>query len=133
MNTPGFEDDKRTSLKRARGLGSAQSGVGHWWMQRVTAVALVALGIWFVCVTLSLVGSDYEAAREMLTRPWNAVLMIAFAVTAFWHMQLGVQVIIEDYVNTRWLEIVVMVLVKFIAVLLALACAVAVLRVALAS
>nr|WP_244962466.1 succinate dehydrogenase, hydrophobic membrane anchor protein [Oleiagrimonas soli] len=122
----------RNPLQRARGLGSAKSGVGHWWMQRMTAVALVVLSIWFVLTLLSMLHADFATAHAMLAKPWNAVLMIAFTTSMFWHAQLGLQVVIEDYVHTRWLEVSLMVLVKLLAVLFALACALAVLRVALA-
>nr|WP_240151546.1 succinate dehydrogenase, hydrophobic membrane anchor protein [Oleiagrimonas citrea] len=121
----------RNPLQRARGLGSAKSGANHWWMQRMTAVALVVLGIWFVITLLSLMHADFATAHATLAKPWNAVLMIAFTTSMFWHAQLGLQVVIEDYVHTRWLEVSLMVLVKLLAVLFALACALAVLRVAL--
>jgi succinate dehydrogenase / fumarate reductase, membrane anchor subunit len=123
--------DLRNPLQRARGLGSAKSGANHWWMQRMTAVALVVLGIWFVITLLSLMHADFATAHATLAKPWNAVLMIAFTTSMFWHAQLGLQVVIEDYVHTRWLEVSLMVLVKLLAVLFALACALAVLRVAL--
>lgn len=123
----------RTPLARARGLGSAKDGASHWWVQRLTAAALIVLGLWFVCLVLSLLHADYATAHATLARPWNAVLMMAFTTTMFWHAQLGLQVVIEDYVHTRWQEIALLVLVKFLAVLGALACALAVLRVALGS
>jgi len=123
--------DLRHPLKRARGLGSAQSGVGHWWTQRTTAVALIALGIWFVVLVLGLVHGDYAAARATVAKPWNAVLLIAFLVTMFWHAVLGMQVVIEDYVHTHWKEITLLVAIKFIAVLCVLAGTLAVLRIAL--
>jgi succinate dehydrogenase / fumarate reductase membrane anchor subunit len=123
--------DRRTSLKVARGLGSSQSGAGHWWTQRLTAAALVLLGVWFVVTVLSLLHADYATARATVVRPWNALLLIAFTVTMFWHAVLGLQVIIEDYVHTRWKEVVLLVAIKFLAVLGALASVLAVLRIAL--
>ncbi len=123
--------DLQHPIKRARGLGSSQSGVGHWWTQRMTAIALVLLGLWFVVTTLRVVHGDYASARGLVARPWNAVLLIAFVVTMFWHAVLGLQVVIEDYVHTRWKEVFLMVLVKFLAVLGALASVLAVLRIAL--
>ncbi|SFS12411.1 succinate dehydrogenase / fumarate reductase membrane anchor subunit [Dyella sp. OK004] len=125
------EKGLRNPLKRALGLGSAQSGVGHWWTQRLTAAALVALGLWFVITVLCLMHADYATARATVAKPWNAILLIAFLVTAFWHAVLGLQVVIEDYVHTRWKEVVSMALIKFLAVLGALASVLAVLRVAL--
>jgi succinate dehydrogenase / fumarate reductase, membrane anchor subunit len=123
--------DLRNPLKRARGLGSAQSGVGHWWTQRVTAAGLVILGLWLVALSLCLMHSDYATARAAVAKPWNAVLLIAFLITAFWHAVLGLQVVIEDYVHTRWKEIVLLVVIKFLAVLSVLAGTLAVLRIAL--
>lgn len=123
--------DLRHPIKRARGLGSAQSGVGHWWMQRVTASALVVLGTWFLVTVLRLAHADFATAHALVARPWNAVLLIAFVITMFWHAVLGLQVVIEDYVHTRWKEVSLLVLVKFLAVLGALASVLAVLRIAL--
>ena len=128
MNNP-----TRNPMQRARGLGSAKSGIGHWWMQRVTAVALIVLSLWLVCFVLSLLHGDFAAAHAALARPWNAVLMIGFVVAAFWHGQLGLQVVIEDYVHSQWLEMTLMVAIKLLAVLFALAGVLAVLRIALAS
>jgi succinate dehydrogenase / fumarate reductase membrane anchor subunit len=124
-------NDLQNPLKRARGLGSAQSGVGHWWTQRVTAAALVLLGIWFVILVLGLLHADYAHAHATVAKPWNAVLLMAFLVTAFWHAVLGLQVVIEDYVHTRWKEVVSIIVIKFLAVLGALASVLAVLRIAL--
>jgi succinate dehydrogenase / fumarate reductase membrane anchor subunit len=123
--------DRRNPLKIARGLGSAQSGVEHWWSQRVTAAALVLLGIWFVVLVLSLSHADYATARAAVARPWNALLLIAFVIIMFWHAVLGLQVVIEDYVHTRWKEVVLLVAIKFLAVLGTLAAVLAVLRIAL--
>ena len=97
--------DLRTPLARARGIGSGKSGTGHFWVQRVTAVALALLVPWLVGLLVSMVGADHDAVRESLARPWNAVLLAAFAIAAFWHAKLGIQVIIEDYVHVRWAEV----------------------------
>ncbi|MBW8073843.1 MULTISPECIES: succinate dehydrogenase, hydrophobic membrane anchor protein [Metallibacterium] len=123
--------DLRNPLQRARGLGSAKDGVQHWWRQRVTAAALLVLGIWFVLLVLSLLHGGYAAAHAALAHPLNAALMIAFLIALFWHMQLGVQVVIEDYVHTRWVELTLQILVRFFAVLAALLAIIAVLRIAL--
>jgi succinate dehydrogenase / fumarate reductase, membrane anchor subunit len=123
--------DLRNPLKRARGLGAAQFGVSHWWTQRVTAVGLVILGLWLVVLVLGSVHADYATARAAVAKPWNAVLLIAFLIAAFWHAVLGLQVVIEDYVHTRWKEIVLLVAIKFLAVLSVLAGTLAVLRIAL--
>jgi succinate dehydrogenase / fumarate reductase, membrane anchor subunit len=123
--------DRRNPLKVARGLGSSQSGVGDWWSQRVTAAALVLLGVWFVATVLCLLHADYTTARATVAKPWNALLLIAFVLTMFWHAVLGLQVVVEDYVHVRWKEVALMVAIKFLAVLGALASVLAVLRIAL--
>lgn len=123
--------DLRNPLKVARGLGSSQSGVGHWWTQRVTAAALVVLLIWFVITVLGLLHAEYATALATVAKPWNALLLIIMLVTMFWHAVLGLQVVIEDYVHTRWKEVLSLVLIKFLAVLGALASVLAVLRIAL--
>ena len=123
--------DLRHPLKQARGLGSAQFGVAHWWTQRTTAVALVLLGLWFVILVLGLLHGDYATARAAVAKPWNAVLLIAFLVSMFWHAVLGLQVVVEDYVHTRWKEITLLVFIKFVAVLCVLGGTLAVLRIAL--
>jgi succinate dehydrogenase / fumarate reductase membrane anchor subunit len=123
--------DRRDPLKVARGLGSSQSGVGHWWAQRMTAAALVLLGVWFVVTVLCLLHADYATARAAVAKPWNALLLIAFVLSMFWHAVLGLQVVIEDYVHTRWKEVLLLVVIKFLAVLGALASVLAVLRIAL--
>ena len=128
-----MSNSMRTPLARARGLGSAQSGAGHWWQQRLTALALLVLGLWFVVLTLGLLHSGYGSAHATLAQPLNALLMVAFIAVMFWHAQLGLQVVIEDYVHTRWLALTLQVVIKFLAVLGALACALAVLRIALGS
>ena len=125
-------DRLRTPLKNVRGIGSARGGTHHFIVQRVTAVALVPLTLWFVWLALSLMHLDYAAARALIGHPCNAVLMIAFIVATFWHAQLGLQVVIEDYVHTRGLEVASQIAVKFLAVLGALASTLAVVRIALA-
>lgn len=123
--------DLRHPIKVARGLGSSQSGVGHWWTQRVTAAALVVLVIWFVLTVLGLLHADYATARAAVAQPWNALLLIAFVITLFWHAALGLQVVVEDYVHTHWRAVCLQLAIRFLAVLGALASVLAVLRIAL--
>jgi succinate dehydrogenase / fumarate reductase membrane anchor subunit len=92
---------------------------------------LIPLVLWSIWLALMLLHADYVAAQALLQQPLNAVLMIAFVLALFWHAQLGLQVVIEDYVHTRWREITLQVAVKFLCVLGALACALAVVRIAL--
>ncbi|MET0231929.1 MAG: succinate dehydrogenase, hydrophobic membrane anchor protein [Rhodanobacteraceae bacterium] len=123
----------RTPLKIANGLGSAKSGAHHFMVQRITAVALIGLGLWIVWVALEAMRMDYAAARALIARPWNAVLMIVFLVTSFWHAQLGLQVIIEDYVHSKGFELASQIAIKFICFLGAAASVLAVIRIALGS
>ena len=124
-------DKLRTPLKRARGLGSAKDGTHHFIVQRITAVALVFLSIYVIGLVISLVGGDYFAVRATVASPANAVLLVAFLIATFWHAQLGMQVIIEDYVHTPWLAVSSQLLVIFVCVLAALASVLAVIRIAL--
>jgi succinate dehydrogenase / fumarate reductase membrane anchor subunit len=123
----------RTPLKTVRGLGSARGGTHHFIVQRITAVALVPLSLWFVWIALSLVHLDYAGARALIAYPLNAVLLSAFVLAVFWHAQLGLQVVIEDYVHTPGLEIASQLAVKFLAVLGALASLLAIGRIAFGS
>lgn len=92
----------RTPLARARGLGSAQDGVGHWWLQRLSAAALVPLALWFVVSLVLGTGGGYEAALGWLSAPVPALVMAALIVVGLYHSQLGLQVIVEDYVHLAW-------------------------------
>jgi succinate dehydrogenase / fumarate reductase membrane anchor subunit len=123
----------RTPLKIATGLGSAKSGVHHFMALRLTSVALIALGLWVVWIALEALHMDYAAARALIAKPWNAVLMIAFLITSFWHTQLGLQVVIEDYVHSKGLELASQIAIKFVCFLGAAASVLAVIRIALGS
>ncbi|UHQ19207.1 succinate dehydrogenase, hydrophobic membrane anchor protein [Lysobacter sp. KIS68-7] len=123
--------DLRTPLARARGLGSGKTGTSHFWYQRVTAVALMLLVPWLVWMLASMAGGDVESVRATLARPWNAILLAAFCVAMFWHAKLGVQVVIEDYVHTRGVEITLHLLNMFLCTLGAIASVYAIARIAL--
>ncbi len=121
----------RTPLKNVRGLGAAKTGTEHFVVQRLTATALVPLSIWFLIFVLSLMGSDYVAATEAVAKPWNAILLVGFLIAAFWHAQLGMQVVLEDYVHTSLLALAAQTIVRFVAVLGAIVSIFAVARIAL--
>ena len=123
--------DYRTPLKRARRLGPAKSGTGHFWWQRVTAVVLALLVPWLVGTLVSLVGADLGQVHAVFSRPYNAILMALFAVALFWHAKLGIQVVIEDYVHNRAAELVLLVLNILLCSLGALASLYAIARIAL--
>lgn len=107
----------QSPLARVLGLGSAKEGVEHWWWQRLTAVALVPLGLWFAVAVIGLVGADHGTAREWVTRPLNAVLLIAFSASLLHHAQLGLQVVIEDYIHHEPVKLTLLLAVKFAAAL----------------
>jgi succinate dehydrogenase / fumarate reductase, membrane anchor subunit len=124
-------NDMRTPLARARGIGSGKTGTGHFWTQRVTAVALALLVPWLVGLLVSMVGADVEAVRAAIARPWNAILLSAFVVALFWHAKLGMQVVIEDYVHARATEIALHLANTFLCALGAVASLYAIVRIAL--
>lgn len=107
----------QTPLRRALGLGSAKEGSGHWWVQRLTAVALVPLGLWFVFAVLGLDHGQHEIIRAWIAEPWHAVLLILLVLVLVYHSYLGLQVVIEDYV-TGGAKIASLIIVQFVHVLL---------------
>ena len=120
-------------LARARGLGSAKHGLQHWWAQRVSAIALVPLTLWFVYSVVHLTGADQTRVHGWLSRPATAILMSLFIVTTFYHLALGVQVVIEDYIHREGVKLTTLLLVKGLIVLTAAAALFTVLRVAVGS
>jgi succinate dehydrogenase / fumarate reductase membrane anchor subunit len=126
-------DRLRSPLGRALGLGSAKEGIEHWWMQRVTAVALVPLALWFVAALIAHLGADHASAVAWLRSPLTAVAMILLVVTTFVHMALGLQVVIEDYVHHEATKLASLVLVRLACWALRAAALFAVLRVTFGS
>jgi succinate dehydrogenase / fumarate reductase membrane anchor subunit len=124
------QDGMRSPLGRAVGLGSAKEGVEHWWRQRLTAVALVPLGLWFVASLLAHVGGGYEQTLAWLGRPVPAILMIVLIAITFYHAALGAQVVVEDYVHREWVKLGALIALRFACVLLGVAGIFAVLRIA---
>nr|HIL75747.1 succinate dehydrogenase, hydrophobic membrane anchor protein [Rhodospirillales bacterium] len=120
----------RSDLGRVRGLGSAKDGTSHWWTQRVTAVALVPLSIWFVFSVVNLVGVDKDGFKVWLNGPGSFVLMALFLIALFYHMQLGLQVVIEDYVHNERNKVISLVLNKLLAVFLVVSSITALMRIA---
>ena len=125
--------DLRTPLGRVCGLGSAKEGTAHFWAQRLTAIALVPLALWFVGSLAAHAGADYAAAKAWLAEPFTAVVMILLVTAGFHHGQLGLQTVIEDYVTSEWLKLLMIMAVKFAAVALGVAGVFAVLKVAFGS
>lgn len=120
----------RSPLGRVRGLGAAHSGVRHWWLQRVTSAALLPLTLWFAISVALLAGAGHAETVAWIARPWNAVLLLLTIGLTFHHLAAGVQVIIEDYANQEWVKVAGILAVKAICWVLALAAALAVLRIA---
>jgi succinate dehydrogenase / fumarate reductase membrane anchor subunit len=120
----------RSQLGRARGLGSAKSGVHHWWAQRVTAIALLPLSLYFVLSVIRLEGHTREQMALFMGRPWNTVLYLCLIAALFYHLALGLQVVIEDYVHKDSSRIASLLAVKGACFFCALACAVSVLKLA---
>lgn len=110
----------QSPLARVRGLGASKNGVSHWWSQRITAVVLVPLSIWFVVSLVSLVGADHAAVVAWIKSPAIIVFLVLFIVATLHHAQLGLQVVIEDYVHSEVAKVISLLLVKFVAVVLGL-------------
>ncbi|HEX9554895.1 MAG TPA: succinate dehydrogenase, hydrophobic membrane anchor protein [Reyranella sp.] len=121
--------DLRTPLARARGLGSAKAGVHHWWAQRLTAIALIPLVVWFAISLVMMSGAEYEVVRAWIGSPVVMVLLILTIAVGLHHAQLGIQVVIEDYVHSDGFKLALIVLVRFLAVLFGLAAIVAILSI----
>ena len=121
----------RSPLGKVLGRGSAGEGVGHWWVQRVTAVALLPLTVWFAWSILGLKLQSYDEVRGWLGQPWVAVLTILLVLTLAWHSKLGVQVVIEDYVHGKGSKTTILLLSTFIHTAAAVAGVFAILLLAL--
>lgn len=122
----------RSPLGRVRGMGSAKSGTHHWWMQRVTSIALLPLTLWFVFSMISLAGASYLETLLWIAQPVNAVLMLVLIGLTFHHMAAGLQVVVEDYVRDEFKRIAFVLIIKAASLLMALASGFAVLRIAFA-
>ena len=118
-------------LAKARGLGSAQSGTDHWWKQRATALLLLPLSAWVLYAVVALTGAEYIEVRAFIADPVHAGAALLLAGALFWHAQLGLQVVIEDYVHTPWLEITLQLLVRLTALAGFVAAGIAILMIAL--
>ncbi len=123
--------DYRSPLAKVRGLGSAKTGTSHWWMQRVTAVALIPLSFWLIIFLDLSLNSSYQEMIEWLASPLNTLGMVAWVLAVFYHAALGLQVVIEDYIAAEGVKIVAVWTVNLSFLLLALATLIAVFRILL--
>lgn len=123
----------RTDLGRVRGLGSAKAGVHHWWHQRLSAVAILPLSLWFVVGVLGHFGDDYQQVVAWIRSPFVTVMLIALIAAVFYHAKLGLQVVIEDYFHHDFAKIALLALMKLGMVFGALLGIVAVLKISLGS
>ncbi|MSO91467.1 MAG: succinate dehydrogenase, hydrophobic membrane anchor protein [Acetobacteraceae bacterium] len=124
-------DIMRSQLGRARGLGAAKSGLHHWWMQRLTALALAPLTLWFIYSVLVLQGASHPVLLAWMGSPLNLVLLLALIVATFHHMQLGLQTVIEDYIHADRSRMIALLAMKGATILLALTAVVSALKMGL--
>ena len=120
----------RSPVGRVLGLGAAKEGARHWWQQRVTAVALILLTLWFVSALLRLPDLGHATVMAWIAQPASTVLLVLLAITAIFHAQLGLQVVVEDYVAHKGWKIATMLVISFTHVVLAALAVFAVLRIA---
>jgi succinate dehydrogenase / fumarate reductase membrane anchor subunit len=118
MSAPLDGKSLRSPLGRARGLGSAKEGTAHWWAQRVTAIALVPLTLWFVANVIALAGAPRIDVLAWLASPVVAVLMLLLVAAVFRHAQLGLQVVVEDYVHAEGVKVAALMFVNGASLLL---------------
>ena len=121
----------RSPLGRARGLGSAGSGTAHWWGQRLSAIALVPLSLWFIFSILHLAGASHDAVLAFFAGPVPVVMMLCLVLATFYHLHLGLQVVVEDYVHQEPARLATLLAIRAVIFVLALACIVSVLRLGL--
>ena len=119
----------RSPIGRVLGLGAAKDGVSHWWSQRVTSVALLLLGLWFVSTLLRMPTFEYDFVVAWIAVPLNSVLLLLLIATLVYHSKLGVQVVVEDYVHHHGLKVATMLVLTFAHVAAAALAIFAVLRI----
>ncbi|MBC8445452.1 MAG: succinate dehydrogenase, hydrophobic membrane anchor protein [Rhodospirillaceae bacterium] len=126
--------DMRTPLAQARGLGPAKSGgTSHWWAQRLTSLALVPLMLWFVVAVISLIGADHGAFVAWVSEPGTLLLLVLTIISLFYHLDQGMQVVVEDYIHGEAAKLTVLIAVKGFSYIGGIASPLAVLRVAFGS
>jgi succinate dehydrogenase / fumarate reductase membrane anchor subunit len=124
-------DILRSQLGRARGLGSARAGSGHWWSMRLTSIALVPLTLWFICAAIRLEGASRADVSAWMHAPIPLALMLCLIVATFWHLELGLRVVIEDYVHQEPWRMALLLGQRALCILLGLFCVIAILEIGL--
>ena len=119
----------QTPLHKVQGLGASHSGTGHFWRERVSAVALIPLSLWFAFTMLGLAGTNEVTMVQYIAAPWNAILMGAFAATLAYHMNLGLQVVIDDYVHGAGMKVFLLFLVRVVTIAIIAVCVFALIRI----
>lgn len=119
----------QTPLAKVRGLGSAKQGTHHWWHQRLTSMALIPLSLWFIYSLLMIGPVDHASVTRWMSDTLNTVLLILFVFSLFYHAQLGLQVVIEDYIESEWQKMSSIILMKFLALFAGLTSVIAILKV----
>ena len=119
----------RTPLGRVKGMGSSHSGTGHFWRERITAVALAPLSLWFGYLAVGLSGTTTSAPLQFFAQPVNAILMASFVIISLYHAALGVQVVIDDYIHSSGMKIFLFLLVRLFVIATGSACIIALLRI----
>ena len=125
--------DLRTPIARARGLGSAKDGTRHWWMQRITAIALIPLSVWLVGSLVAIGAADHAQTVHWIRSPAVSIALLLTIAALFHHAQLGMQVIIKDYVHAEWKKLTALIAVKLLAITIAATAAFSVLKISLGS
>ncbi|MBL4612824.1 MAG: succinate dehydrogenase, hydrophobic membrane anchor protein [Emcibacter sp.] len=123
--------DLNTPISKVRGLGSAKSGTEHWWMQKIAAVALIPLTIWFVASIVQMTQADYFTVKAWLSSPVSAILMLLYIVIGLYHLRLGLQAIVEDYIHAEGMKIFLQFSILFGCTIIAVASIFSVLKIAL--
>lgn len=123
----------KSPLAKVLGSGSAKEGTDHWWAQRVSAIALLVLGLWFAVSLISLHGFEHNIVSDWAARPFNSVMLLSLCLTLAWHSSLGVQVVIEDYVHGSLLKVLSLIANKLLHLVLVIAAIYAALSIALGS
>lgn len=124
-------DILRSQLGRARGLGAARSGSGSWWVERLTSIALIPLTLWFIGSAISLEGATRADIATWLHAPVPLVLMLCLIVSTFWHMEVGLRAVVEDYVHHEATRMASLLVIRALCIVLGLLCVVAALELGL--